>query len=168
MNNKPYRYKVLDVAEYGSMEVTIVDTENGETIKKTKNGARLFAIKHPVEGIVLDGRKFVSAAPVDFRSCLIGTPETDYDVIRFFNHLCLEIDDIPKEVEAMALAVRNGAEYIPSASFSHYDDAMSLYKDYHAIKDILPPEEFYRVIFGKEREGNAFCKTFDTYSRYVR
>lgn len=167
MEDRTCRYKVLDATKYGSMEITIVDTETGETMKKTKNGARVFAIKNPVEGIVLDGRRFVSATPVDFHKYLVKEPDIDYDVVRFFNRLCLEIDDIPEEVREMALAVKSGTEYTPSASFSHYDDAVSLHNDYQKIKNLLPPEALYGIIFDKDREDTIFKKVFDKYSRYA-
>lgn len=137
----------LVLVKEGRGSFSVIDMNSGKLQKLDKAQLIKIGLKHGIKGVTFEGRKLVSANPIPY-SQLTNNPKIDYAVLKFFNHMIVELGDIPNEVEHFVDCVKFGMDYSPSVGGSHYDYAESLVNEYNSIKNLLPAVELYNAYNG--------------------
>lgn len=141
----------------------IVNTETCELTRMDKKHVHALAKKEGVEGVTLDGKKLVSIKEINHHE-YTQNATVDFDVLLFFNRLCLELDDIPREVERFVNCIHDDAHFAPEEGMSHGDYARGLAIDYEKVRKYLPPQELYNVFYSKL---SKFTEVFNEFMHYA-
>lgn len=141
----------------------IVNTETCELTRMDKKHVHTLAKKEGVEGVTLDGKKLVSIKEINHHD-YAQNATVDFDVLLFFNRLCLELDDIPKEVERFVNCINTSTHFLPDEGMSHGDYAQSLAIDYEKVRKNLPPQELYNIFYKKM---SKFTEVFNEFLHYA-
>ena len=155
-------WKLLSARKYSDgYRFKVANVKTGQIMDISKAKVTTLARKQGVEGIILLDDKIYDIKPVDLATLRIDTPTVPYEVIKFFNRLCLELADIPEQVRKLVESVNNNTKFV-AAGFSKGDYARGLAKDYEAIRQYLSPKDFKAVYEGKP-ESNIYVKVFNEY-----
>ncbi len=155
-------WKLLSAIKYSDgYRFKVANVTTGQIMDISKAKVTTLARKQGVEGITLVDDKIGEIKPVGLASLRIAKPTVPYEVIKFFNRLCLELDDIPEQVRNLVESVNNNTKFV-AYGFSHGDYARGLANDYEEIRQYLSPKDFKAVYEGKP-ESNIYVKVFKEY-----